>query len=63
MIPLVFLVVAAMFAVAGTFISLEAKRRNDSPSPRPMVIHRNTPNAIRTSSDRGSEADTGARAA
>jgi len=63
MITLVFLLFAGMFAVAGTFISLEAKRRNDSPTPRPTIMLSNSPRMGQTSSTGESEQDTEARAA
>ena len=63
MITLVFLLFVAMFAVAGTFISLEAKRRNDSPTPRPTVMLSNPPRMGQTSSTTQSEQDSEARAA
>jgi hypothetical protein len=61
MITLVFLLFVAMFAVAGTFISLEAKRRNDSPMPRPTIMLSNSQRMGQTTGE--SEQDTEARAA
>jgi hypothetical protein len=63
MITLVFLLFATMFAVAGTFISLEAKRRNDSPTPRPTVMLSNAPGMRQTSPTGESDQDSEARAA
>jgi hypothetical protein len=36
MLIVAFSVLVAMFATAGTFISIEAKRRNDDSAVRPM---------------------------
>jgi hypothetical protein len=63
MITAVFLVVAAMFAVAGTFISLEAKQRSQTQADRPLEPRKNLPQIVRTTSARQSEQDAGARAA
>jgi hypothetical protein len=64
MITAAFLVVAAMFAVAGTFISLEAKQRNQTQANRPTTPRKNLPQMVpKTSARHNNNQDTGARAA
>jgi hypothetical protein len=43
MVIFVFLMFVAMFAIAGFFISLEAKRRSDGQARRPMAGTRQMP--------------------
>jgi hypothetical protein len=40
MVTFVFLIFVAMFAVAGFFISLEAKRRGDGQTEKPTAVRR-----------------------
>jgi hypothetical protein len=37
MLTLIFLTFVGMFMIAGIFLSLEAKRRNDGPMVQPMI--------------------------
>jgi hypothetical protein len=63
MVIFVFLVFAAMFAVAGFFLSLEAKRRSDGQPTRRLTPRNNTPKMGRASSGGEREESTRARAA
>jgi hypothetical protein len=63
MVILVFLLFVAMFAVAGFYISLEAKRRNEGYARRPSVPRNDAPKMVRSTSDRQHEQGRGARAA
>jgi hypothetical protein len=63
MVTFVFLMFVAMFAVAGFFISLEAKRHSDSQAERPMAPRNHTMKMGGTSSDGERAEGTRARAA
>jgi hypothetical protein len=47
MLTIVFLVFLAIFAIAGFFISLEAKRRRDGSRFRPVPVHSERSNVNR----------------
>lgn len=47
MVTLIFLIFVAMFAVAGFYISLEAKRRSDGRTERPMAPTKTMPEVRR----------------
>ena len=47
MLTVVFLIFLAIFAIAGFFISLEAKRRRDGSRMRPVPVHSERPGASR----------------
>jgi hypothetical protein len=62
MVTFIFLLFVAMFAVAGFFISLEAKRRNDSQAEGPMAPRSHAPKMGRASSDGERVADSHSQA-
>ena len=51
MITFVFLMFVGMFAIAGVFISLEAKRRTHGHAARPPIPRNNTPKIGRATTD------------
>ena len=52
MLTIVFLVFVAMFAIAGIFISLAAKKGKGGQSPRPMSPRNDKPAMERATSDK-----------
>jgi hypothetical protein len=52
MVILVFLLFVVMFGTAGVFLSIEAKRRNDSNSRKPVASSRDATEMGQTVSDR-----------
>jgi hypothetical protein len=63
MVTFVFLIFVAMFAVAGFFISLEAKRRGDGQTERPTAVRSPMPEVGRARSDGERAEGSRARAA